>query len=182
MKKKLFAGLAALVVLFLIYVALIPAHYVITRSVVIQAKPEAVFPYLISMKKADEWMPWKDSDPEMKSTYKGTDSGIGAISSWESTGRMGVGQAEVVEVLENQKVKTKITYTKPMQFTQDSEFLLSNSSEGVVMTWNASGESPYINRLICALGIMNMDKYVGGEFEKGLKKLKALVETKSSGF
>lgn len=176
MLKKILSGLALAVVVFLIYVSLMPSHYLIKRDILISAKPEAIFPYLVSMKKADQWMPWKDADPEVKNTYEGPDSGLGAISRWESNGRMGFGQAEVVEVIENQRVKTKISYTKPMQFTQESEFNLTAGTEGVVMTWTASGESPFVNRLICALGIMNMDKYVGGEFEKGLKKLKILSE------
>lgn len=48
-------------------------------------------------------------------TYSGPEEGVGAVSSWESPGQMGTGRAEVVESNLNQNVKTKITFTKPME-------------------------------------------------------------------
>lgn len=46
------------------------------------------------------------------------------------------------------------------------------------MTWSVKGKSPFIARVMCALSFMNMDKYVGGMFEKGLLRLKNMVEKK----
>jgi hypothetical protein len=124
------------------------------------------------------WMPWKETDPKVQMTYSGPEEGVGSISSWESPGQMGTGKAEVVGVVANQSVKTKITYTKPMQMSQDSEFVLTPVGETTQMTWKVSGKQPFIGRLMCTLTFMNMDQYVGGMFEKGLNKLKTLAETK----
>ncbi len=123
-------------------------------------------------------MPWKETDPKVQMTYSGPEEGVGSISSWESPGQMGTGKAEVVGVVANQSVKTKITYTKPMQMSQDSEFVLTPVGETTQMTWKVSGKQPFIGRLMCTLTFMNMDQYVGGMFEKGLNKLKTLAETK----
>lgn len=176
MIRKILIAVAAVLAGFLLVAALKPADYLIQREIVIQAKPEAIFPYLVSMKKADQWMPWKEGDPQVVTSYSGPEEGVGAISSWESPGQMGTGQAEVVGVTPNQLVKTKITYTKPMVMSQDSEFSLAPDAGGTRVAWRVTGQQPFIPRLICTLMFMNLDKFVGGEFEKGLGKLKLILE------
>ena len=42
------------------------------------------------------------------------------------------------------------------------------------VTWAMSGERPFIGKVIGV--ICNMDRMVGGQFEKGLAKLRAIVE------
>mgnify|MGYP001559079165 CR=1 FL=1 len=178
MIKKILAGLWAILAIFVIIAALKPEDYLIKRDILINAKPEIIFPLLASTKNADSWMPWKEHDPQVKNTYSGPEEGIGAISSWESPGQMGTGSAEIVEVTQNQSVKTKITYTKPMEMNQDSEFILTPEGESTKMTWIVTGKQPFFARLMCTLMFMNMDKYVGGMFEQGLNKLKTLTENK----
>jgi uncharacterized protein YndB with AHSA1/START domain len=165
----------AVAVLF-VFVAFQTADYSIRREISIKAPPKKIFPYLVSAEKADSWMPWKDSDPNLKMSYMGPKEGIGSISSWESPGRMGVGQAEIVGVIPDQKIQTKITYKKPMVFEQLSEFTLTPNGETTTMTWAVTGKNNFIGRLMCTLSMMNMDKMVGGEFEKGLNKLKSEIE------
>lgn len=176
MIKKISFGIGLVLALILIYVGLKPSDYFIKREIVISKKADAIFPYLSNMRKADEWMPWKESDPQVKNTYLGPEEGIGAISSWESPGQMGVGQAEVIAMVSNEKVTTKITYTKPMTMEQIAEFIVTQDGESSRVAWTVSGKNNFISKLICTLSFTNIDKYVGGEFEKGLKKLKTIVE------
>jgi hypothetical protein len=176
--KKILLVLGLILAVFVVIAALKPAEYLIKRDVMINAKPEAIFPFLVSMKKADDWMPWKESDPQVQNSYSGPEEGLGSVSSWESPGPMGTGKAEIVGSTPNQSVKTKITYTKPMEMSQDSEFVLTPMGENTQMTWTVSGIQPFIARLICTLTFMNLDKYVGGMFEQGLNKLKTLAEGK----
>lgn len=178
MIKKILAGLALILGIFVVVAAIRPADYLIKRDIVINAKPEAIFPFLVSTKKADTWMPWKETDPQVQITYSGPEEGMGLISSWDSPGQMGTGKAEVVGVIANQSVKTKITYAKPMEMNQDSEFTLTPQGESTQMTWTVTGNQPFFARLICTVMFMNMDQYVGGMFEKGLNKLKLIVEGK----
>ncbi len=178
MIKKILAGLGLILATFMLIAALKPSEYLIKRDVMINAKPDAIFPFLISMKNADKWMPWKEQDPKVQNTYSGPEEGIGSISSWNSPGQMGTGKAEVIGVIPNQSVKTKITYTKPMEMNQDSEFVLTPMGDATKMTWAVTGNQPFFARLMCTLMFMNMDKYVGRMFEKGLNKLKMTVEGK----
>ncbi|MEK6579203.1 MAG: SRPBCC family protein [Bdellovibrionota bacterium] len=175
--KKILATLALLLVAVIVYAAIKPSEYFIKRDLVIHAKSDAIYPYLVSMKNADQWMPWSETDPHVKTTYSGPETGVGATSNWDSQGGMGTGKAEIVVAVSNQSIKTKITYSKPMEMNQDSEFILTPAGKSTQMTWTLSGKSPFIARLMCTVTFMNMDKYVGGMFEKGLLKLKGLVES-----
>ncbi len=178
----MFKKIAFTVLVIILGVVLIAAFqegtYKIQREIVIQAKAEAINPYISSSKKADEWMPWAETDPQVKMSYSGPEEGLGSTANWESPGQMGTGKAEIIELIPNQLAKTKITYTKPMEFTQDSEFSLAPEGDGTKMTWTVRGDKPFIARLMCLVTFMDMDKYVGAQFEKGLQKLKNLVEKK----
>ncbi len=174
MKLKIFSGLMTLIIAFLIYVYFSPSEFTVTREIRIQARPEVIYPFLANSKVTNDWMPWKEIDPNVKMTFSGPDAEVGSSASWESEGQMGVGKAVVSEVVPNQKVVTQITYTKPMEFSQISEFLLIPEGDSTIMRWTVSGHKIFISRLMCMF--MDLDKYLGGEFEKGLKKLKSTVE------
>ncbi len=178
MLKKIILAVFLLMLVFLIYVAFTPGDYNIKREIIIDSSAASIYPYLVNVKKADEWMPWQEQDPLLVMTYSGPAEGKGAISSWDSKGNMGQGKAEIIEAIPEQKVTTKISFTKPMEFQQLSYFLLQKiSDKQTTMTWTVEGKNSYLSRLVCTLGLIDMDKYVGSEFEKGLKKLKNIVET-----
>ena len=159
---------------FLVYVGFIPETCTISRETLIKANPEKLFPYINNSKKMNDWMPWQDSDPQVKMQYSGPEEGIGAKSSWESPGKMGVGNAVVVESHPNASVKTQLTYTKPMEMSQLAEFTLTPTEGGTKVKWSVEAHNGYLLRLIGL--IMNFEKAVGSEFEKGLAKLKMQVE------
>jgi len=174
MLKKILGGMAVVILGIVAYAALQSADYQVSREIVVKASPEAVFPYINSSKKSNEWMPWAASDPEMKMTHSGPEEGVGSKSNWESKGKMGTGEAEIVESQPNQSVKTKLTYLKPMEMSQIAEVSLTPSAEGTLVRWSVAGRNDLIGRVVCLF--MNMDKMVGGEFEKGLANLKRMVE------
>ncbi len=160
---------------FLAYVATRPSQMQISRELVIGASPEAIFPFVNSSRRADEWMPWRDDDPQVKMVYSGPEEGVGSTSSWTSVGRMGVGQAVIVESVKNQVVKTQLSYTKPMQMSQLAEFSLKPVEGGTLVRWSVFGKNSFVGRFFCVF--MDMEKIVGGNFEKGLRTLKGKVET-----
>ena len=174
MFMKIFGAVAALIALLLVYAAVQPSEYFIARETVVKAPAEAIFPHINNSKKANDWMPWAASDPAIKMSFSGPDEGVGSTSSWDSTGQMGQGQAAVTESVPNQKVVTQLTYKKPMEMSQVAEMTLTPASEGTVVRWSVKGHNNFIGRLMCVF--MDMDKMVGGEFEKGLAKLKTTVE------
>lgn len=160
----------------LIYAGLQSSEMHIAREIVIKASAEEIFPFINNSKKANEWMPWAEMDNQLQMSYSGPDEGVGSTSSWNSQGQMGVGQAVVVESTLNKIVKTKLTYTKPMEMAQLAEVSLIQSAEGTTVRWAVSGQNSFIGRVFCLF--FNMDKQVGSQFEKGLSKLKTMIEAK----
>lgn len=176
MFKKIALGLAIIIGGLFAFAAFQPAEYTIAREVSVNATADTLFPYLNNQEKVNSWMPWKDMDAGLKMTFEGPTDGVGAKSLWQSEGRMGVGSAEVIESIPNQSVKTKITYVKPMAFTQVSEMSLSPGPDGSTkVRWAVTGHNNLLGRVMCLF--MDMDKMVGTNFEQGLSKLKTSAET-----
>lgn len=161
------------------YIGMQSPDYEIARETLIFATPDLIFPYINNSKLMNEWMPWKDSDPQVSMSYSGPDEGIGSVSSWESSGQMGVGSAEIIESIPNEKVTTKLVYVKPMEMAQTAYMVLAPDVSGTKIRWSVKGKNDFFGRLFCLF--MNMDKNVGAEFEKGLQNLKLKVESSAKG-
>ena len=147
----------------------------VIREIQIAANPEIIFPYINSAEKAYEWMPWADGDPGIEINFSGPSEGVGSKSSWNGK-QMGVGISEVIESNTNRVVKTKLDYTEPFEMSQIAEISLTPTDDGTMVKWSITGQKNYLFRV---MGIfMDCDKMVGGEFEKGLKRLKSLTESK----
>lgn len=157
------------------YAAMQPADYVVSRQITINAPAEKIFPYLNNAKMAEQWAPWIEIDPQAKMSYSGPEAGVGARTSWTDGKQLGTGSATIVESTVNERVHIKLEYVKPMAMTQDSEYLLSSSGGQSTVIWKVQGKKSVPERVMCIF--MNMDKMVGGFFEKGLNKLKNLVES-----
>ncbi len=173
---KLLLVAAVIIGAFLAYVALKPSAYVITRELVVNAPVQVIFPYLNNSKKANEWMPWAQLDPQLTMSFSGPDEGVGSKASWVSTGRMGTGNAVIAESVTDKVVRTNLTQLKPFQMSQLAEMSLTPAGSGTLVRWSVSGHNNFMGRLMCTF--MNMDKMVGGSFELGLANLKRLTETK----
>lgn len=175
MIKKIFLVLGVIVAAILVIVAVQSPEMNVSREIEVAATPDALFPFINNSKKSFEWMPWSESDPTVEIEYSGPVEGVGSFSSWKGK-EMGVGTAEVIESIPNQVVKTKLTYTEPFAMSQMAQVSLTPTSRGTIVKWSVSGQSNYFFRLI---GIfVSCDKMIGGEFEKGLRKLKMLTESK----
>jgi hypothetical protein len=178
MMKKISLALLVILILFLGYVGIQASDYTIAREISINAPAEEIFPYLNSTKLGEKWGPWLEVDPDAKMTYSGPDSGVGSRASWEGGKQLGTGSATIVESIPNERVEIKLEYVKPMNMTQDSLYLVKPSGSQTVVTWKVTGQNTFMGRLMCVF--VNMDKVVGGMFEKGLSNLKNLVEKQES--
>jgi hypothetical protein len=77
-KKILLAGvvgLAAVVAVLAIVVALQPADFRVVRATVIDAEPAAVFEHVNDFHNWEAWSPWAKLDPEAKYSFDGPTSG-----------------------------------------------------------------------------------------------------------
>lgn len=175
---KIIGVLGMVVVAFLGYVAMQPSDYTISRSVAIQAPAEKVFPYLNNSRLAKEWANWSDVDPHATMTFVGPEEGVGAQTKWEGGKQLGTGSATIENSVPNQQVDIRLVYLKPMAMTQNAQYLLNFENGQSVVTWRVQGQNNFMGRLMCVF--FNMDKMVGGMFEKFLGNLKTIVESSTN--
>jgi hypothetical protein len=179
MIKKILLGVLILLIVFVVVVALQPSHYRIARSTTITAPPADVFAQLNDLHKFQDWSPWAKLDPEMKQTYEGAPTGAGAAYAWEGNKKVGQGRMSITESKENELVNMKLEFIKPFASVAATDFALKLEGNQTSLTWSMSGENNFMAKAFCMF--MNMDKMVGGDFERGLAQLKEIVEKKTKG-
>jgi uncharacterized protein YndB with AHSA1/START domain len=177
MLKKIVIVLAVVVVLFLAFVATRPSTYQVTRTAAINAPAETVFTYLADLHNWNSWSPWAGRDPNLKTTYSGAPSGVGAIYEWNGNDQVGSGRMKVTDVKPSEQVGIELTFLKPWESTNRVEFTLASSGGATNTTWAMKGNHNFISKAFSVF--MDMEKMMGPDFEAGLAKLKTLTEAKA---
>jgi hypothetical protein len=177
MLKTILISLAVIIVVFLIVVALQPKEFRVARSTTISAAPSAVFAQVNDFHRWEPWNPWGKIDPAMKQTYEGAPSGVGAIYNWAGNKEVGEGRMTIVESRPSDLIRVKLEFFKPFAGTSTAEFNFKPAGNQTTVTWNMFGENNFMAKAIHLF--MNMDKMIGGQFEKGLADMKAVVESPS---
>lgn len=165
-------GVAALGVLAI--AAMKPNTFRVERSLSINAPAEKVFPLISNLKAMNGWSPFTKTDPTIQINYSGPESGKGAAFDWDSSGRAGKGQMVVLAASPPEAVDLSLVMQKPFACDNKVRFSLRPAGNATTVTWAMSGPWPYLHRIMGT--IFDTDKMVGGEFEKGLRDLKAIAE------
>jgi hypothetical protein len=172
---KILIAIPTIIVVFLIIVATRPSNYRVARSIVIAAPQDAVFPFMNELQKWEAWNPWGKADPNMKLTYSGPASGVGANYSWAGNKEAGEGHATITESRPGESVKYKMEFFKPMSGSSEMEFTFKPQGNQTEVTMTVTGEKNFMAKAFCLF--VSMDKMIGGKFEKALADLKVIVES-----
>lgn len=176
MLKKAAAVAAFAVIVVLVLASRKPDSFRVERRILIKASPEKVFPYLEDPKKTAEWSPWEKKDPAMKKAYSGAAKGKGAVYEWDGNRDIGAGRLEITESIVPSKVVMDLHFLRPMEGRNVAMYVVTPKDGGSEVAWSIEGPSPFLSKVMCTF--MDMDKMIGGEFEKGLADLKALAEAR----
>ena len=169
---RLLGGIAALVLLLVLVAFLLPSTYRVERSIVINAKPEAVFPLFADLRRWKDWGAWQERDPGMKTTFSEKTTGAGAWSAWESKSE-GNGKMTITASDAPKRVAYKLEFPD-MGTSSEGVMTLAPAAGGVQVVWMDSGNLG-LNPLFRWFGLF-IDKMLGPDFEKGLANLKKLAE------
>lgn len=173
MLKKILCGLAVILLILVVVVAMQPADFRISRSAVIAAPPAAVFEQINDYHKWNDWSPWAKLDPNAKNSFDGPTSGVGSKFAWAGNNEVGEGSMRITESKPNERVVMDLVFLKPFAATNTTEFTLKPEGSGTAVTWSMSGKNGFMGK---AVGLfMNCDKMVGGKFEQGFENLKSIV-------
>ncbi len=176
MLKKVLIGIAALVGILLIVIATRPAAFEVRRSLVMKAPPEIVYAQVNDFKTWSQWSPWDNLDPTQKRIYSDVSSGVGATYHWIGNDQVGEGTMTITDAKPNAQLGIDLIFIKPFAAKNRTVFDFTKSGpDSTTVTWSMTGENDFMGK---AFGlVMNMDKMVGGDFEKGLAQMKAVSES-----
>jgi len=174
--KRILVVLILIVAIVLIAAYFMPKDYAIQREITINKPADSVFNYVKYLKNQNQFSVWANIDPKMKSTYKGTDGTVGAISAWESNIKeVGVGEQEITKITEGKRIDFALRFKKPMEDTavgfMSTEAITENQTK---VKWGINGVFPYPMNIM--MPMMNMDTMIGKDLDKGLENLKAQME------
>lgn len=167
--------LAAAILLLIVVVAMRPNELRVTRSASMSAPPSAIFPLINDLRAWDAWSPWAKMDPNAKNTFEGPPSGPGAKFHWAGNKNVGEGQMTILECRPNDYIKILLEFFKPMKGVNTVEFDFQPKGNQTLVTWTMFGPQGFMGKLFGLF--MNMDKMLGGEFDKGLASIKGIVES-----
>ena len=149
--------------------------YVVERTETINASPERVFEKIADFRKWSEWSPWEELDPNMQKTYEGTDGAVGAKYSWQGNRKAGRGEMTMSSLVPSSGATIDLRFLKPFKSHSTTAFALAPEGDGTKVTWTMTGAHTWMTKIMGLF--VSMDKMIGKDFDKGLAKLKAVVES-----
>lgn len=180
MRRKLLIALGVIVGIALVLVVIVamqPSHFRVQRFTTVLAPSSAAYENVVDFQKWAAWSPWDKIDPSMKRTYGGPGSGVGATYAWVGNSDVGEGKMTITDAKPGELIKIKLEFYKPMEGVSETTFAFKPDGDRTAVTWSMEGQNNFIAKAFCMF--MNMDKMIGEQFEKGLKDLKTVAESKA---
>lgn len=177
MKKAIrFAIVLIIIILALVLIAglFAPTDVVVTRSVVIKAPRASAMDQITRFKNWPAWSPWQEKDTAMKVVYNGEDGQVGSGYHWNGDEKK-VGEGEMKNTgLTDSSMKFDIDIIKPWDMHMPGSFVVKDTNGMTKVSWSITKHTAY--PFNASNLVVDIDKYMGADFEQGLSKLKKLLE------
>ena len=177
MLTSILIAVAVILIVCVVVVAMQPSEFRIARMATIAAPAPAVFAQVNDLHKWEAWSPWAKRDPAMRQAYEGASAGTGAIYTWAGNREVGQGRTTITESRPSDLIRIKLQMMKPFAATNAVEFTFKPDGNQTTVTWSMTGDRNFMAKAVGL--VMNMDKMVGGDFEKGLAQMKSVAEAAS---
>ena len=167
-------ALAVIVILFFVFLVGRPDEFNVMRSATISAPPATVFAQVNDFHKWDDWSPWAKLDPACKNTFDGAAAGKDAKFAWDGNNKVGAGRMTITDSQSPEFIRINLEFLRPFKSTNTTEFTFRSRGSQTLVTWTMSGKTNFMCKIFGL--IMDGDKMVGKDFEKGLASMKAIAE------
>src|SRR5512140_592862 len=165
MLKKIGLAVAALVAVGAIVVASRPSHYKVARSAVVLAPASAVYGQVVDFHRWEKWSPWEKLDTGMQKVYSGADGAPGATYAWKGNDKVGEGRMTLLDARPGEALAIRLEFLKPFASTCATGFRFAQEGSGTQVTWTMEGDNDFIGKTFSLF--LDMDKMIGGDFERG---------------
>ena len=102
----------------------------------------------------------------------------GHVYTWAGNREVGEGRMTVTESRPPERIKIALEFVKPFRAESQAEFVFVPSDAGTNVTWSMEGDVNFVAKVVHLF--MDMDRMFGGNFEKGLADMKAVVEAQAA--
>mgnify|MGYP002821430581 CR=1 FL=1 len=150
-----------------------PDQLVVERNIDIAAPPEDVHAAVGDFKTFATWTPW-DFDPNMVVETSDPSTGVGAWYTWKGNQDVGSGRMELSKV-EPLLLEVDLEFKEPMAGLADVTYTLTPNGDTTNLSWKMEMDQGFGGK-VAAL-FMDMDGMIGADFERGLGRVKAKVES-----
>jgi len=151
------AGIIALLLLIALFLK--KKHYV-SREIIINASRQKVFDYIKLLKNQDEFNKNAMAGSDRKREFKGEKNA-------------GVGEKEIKNIIEGERIETEIRFIKPMRVSasiiMETESLPDNQTR---VSWSNAGILKYPLNIMIPM----MEKHVVKDMDSSLSTLKDILE------
>ena len=175
MLLKVLVGLGLLVAVLVVVVATRPAAFRIARSITIDGPPDRAFSLVNDFHEGPVWSPYEKLDPAMKKSFEGPRSGTGAVYGWAGNDKVGTGRMTIEKSVSPSLVSLRLEFIKPFTATNQGTFAFVREGKKTKVTWAMEGRYSFMSKAFSL--VMNMDKLVGTDFERGLAAMKVAAES-----
>ena len=159
---------------------LLPKQVHIERTITVDRPVSMMFELLNSYRYYNEWSPWAERDPKAEFVISGPESGVGARMSWIGEPHLvGSGWQEIVASKPYQQIDIKLDFDA--QGLADTGFTLVPEGNATRITWFFDSDLTegvgFPNSFLARYFGLLFDRWVGGDYEKGLANLKQYAES-----
>jgi hypothetical protein len=183
--EKVLLAVVVLVVTLCAVIATRPDTFKIERTATIAAPAMVAFGQVNDFHKWNAWSPWEGAwspwggrDPQLKRSYEGSASGMGAKYGWVGNDDVGEGKMEITESKPGELVRIKLDFIKPMEATHLTTFSFKSAGEQTSVTWSLEGKHNFMGKAFSM--VMDMDQMVGKDFEKGLASMSTVAQAEAA--
>ena len=170
--KKIILALVILIALLIGLSFILPKGYTVEKSIRIEAPADIVYDQAVHWENFRDWSPWSDLDPEMKTEITGTPGQVGSKYVWEGNKDAGSG-SQTITAASPERVDIDLHFMEPFESKATTYFTFQPRETGVEVVWGMQGEMPRPMNLMSFF----MKKSIGGDYQKGLARLKERCES-----
>ena len=167
------AVIAGIIALLLIAALIMSRKHFVKREVIINASRQKVFDYIKFLKNQEAFNTNAMADADRKKEFRGTDGTVGYVYAWSGDKSAGVGEKEIMNMVEGQSVEMEIRFVKPMKTSarilMETESLADGQTK---LSWSNAGALPYPFNVMIPM----MQKHVVKDMDASLVNLKKILE------
>ena len=154
---------------------LLPGQAHVERDIEIDRPVHTVYTVLNGYQHFSAWSPWAGLDPQMEVTRSGPSHGQGARYQWSSKmASVGSGSQEIILSQADERIDMALEFSG-MDARQTASFEFEPTSAGTRLTWSLDVD--FGDSLFGRWFGLLLDRMVGRDYEQGLSRLKALLES-----